>query len=110
MAYRAALGEPVKSMTTYPVDRTCVFPLHDFGACLRLVRQGQLTPFAWARSWLTSKHTIFSLRDPLPYVYFYGTSALGFVHRRMVRAHHRLWPRRTAAAPLSPASEPVETS
>lgn len=101
MAYRAALDEPIGRARNYDVGRTCVFPYYDAGACRRLRRAGELTLAAWIRSWLQSKHTVFSFDDPLPFVHCHAMLLLGMVRgarRRILRKLPRLlatevWPR-----------------
>jgi len=103
MAYRAAIGLPVKQVTSYKVGRTCVFPLYDFGACLRLIGTGEMTPLDWASSWLFSKHTILSFHDPLPYVHCYSVMGLSYLGTRARRMPERLR-RRLLGERLGPAS------
>lgn len=66
-AYRDALGEAVEPAMTYEFGRTSVYPYYDFGACRELRRRGELSGWAWARSWLTAEQSVFRWSDPLPW-------------------------------------------
>jgi D-aspartate ligase len=81
MAYQDALGEPVEPVTRYAVGRTCVYPYYDFYACRDLRRRGQLSPIAWAKSWLASMQPVFRWNDPLPAL----TELATIVSRRLRR-------------------------
>jgi D-aspartate ligase len=66
MAYRDALGLPVEPVAGYRVGRALVFPYYDFGACRELRRDGALSAWGWARSWLTAERPMFRWSDPFP--------------------------------------------
>jgi predicted ATP-grasp superfamily ATP-dependent carboligase len=83
MAYRDALGLPVEPAGAYRVGRTCVFPYYDYGACRELSRRGQLSLWAWARSWLAAEQPVFRWSDPVPAV-IETSRGLGRRLRRMV--------------------------
>jgi predicted ATP-grasp superfamily ATP-dependent carboligase len=68
MAFRDALGLRAKPAGAYRVGRACVFPYYDYGACRELSRQGQLSLWEWARSWLMAEQPVFRWSDPLPAV------------------------------------------
>jgi predicted ATP-grasp superfamily ATP-dependent carboligase len=87
MAYRDALGLPVEPGGAYHVGRACVFPYYDYGACRELSRQGQLSLWAWARSWLTAEQPVFRWSDPLPAV-IETSRGLGRQLRKVVFGSH----------------------
>lgn len=66
MAYRDALGEPVRDVHEYQVGRRLVHPYYDAQACWGLVRSGELPVGGWLRSWIGADYPVFSWRDPLP--------------------------------------------
>ncbi len=66
MAYRDALGLPVETARGYRVGRKLVYPYYDYHACRDLVRDGGMTVWAWARSWLGAEQPIFRWSDPVP--------------------------------------------
>jgi predicted ATP-grasp superfamily ATP-dependent carboligase len=66
MAYRDALGLPVASVETYAVGRRCVYPQHDRVVGLRLWREGRLSLWSLARSWLGASQAVLCWDDPLP--------------------------------------------
>ncbi len=65
MAYRDALGLPVEPQQAYPVGRHCIVGADRF-ACRALRRRGQLTAWAWLRSWLGARQMLFAWDDPAP--------------------------------------------
>ena len=65
MAYRDALGLAVEPVNTYPPGRHCVVGSDRF-ACWALYRQGQLSAWAWLRSWLGARQMLFAWDDPVP--------------------------------------------
>ncbi|HEX9479652.1 MAG TPA: hypothetical protein VGA90_12870 [Methylomirabilota bacterium] len=65
MAYRDALGLTVEPVNTYPPGRHCVVGSDRF-ACWALFRQGQLSAWAWLRSWLGARQMLFAWDDPVP--------------------------------------------
>jgi predicted ATP-grasp superfamily ATP-dependent carboligase len=66
MAYRDALGLPVASVERYAVGRRCVHPQHDRAVGLRLWREGSLSLWSLARSWLGASQPVLCWDDPLP--------------------------------------------
>ena len=65
MAYRDALGLPVELQHAYPEGRHCVVGGDRF-ACGALRRRGQLSAWAWLRSWLGARQLLFAWDDPVP--------------------------------------------
>ena len=65
MAYRDALGLAVEPVRTYAPGRHCVVG-SDRSACWALFRQGQLSAWAWLRSWIGARQMLFSWDDPIP--------------------------------------------
>lgn len=66
MAYRDALNLPVEPVAAYAIGRHYFFPAADRVAGWRLIQEGKLTPWSWARSWVGAYQPIFSWDDPLP--------------------------------------------
>jgi predicted ATP-grasp superfamily ATP-dependent carboligase len=70
MTYRAALGESVEPHDgRYRVGRTCVYVRPDLRACRDLRRQGKLSLLSCVPDWLGGEHMIFSVSDPMPFLY-----------------------------------------
>jgi D-aspartate ligase len=88
MAYREALGLPVEPVSEYEVGRHYLNPYTDLFAGWRLIQEGKLAPFTWARSWLGAYQPIFSRDDPLPAVVAYLNEVRNFAQRR-VRSQSR---------------------
>jgi len=83
MAYQDALNQPVEPVAGYEVGRRYVDPYPDMFAGWRLIREGKLTPWSWACSWLGTYQPVFSWSDPLPAVAEFSTRIRRFVQRRM---------------------------
>lgn len=66
MAYRDALSLPVEPVAEYRVGRYYFYPADDRVVGCWLIREGKLTAWSWARSWLGAYQPIFSWDDPLP--------------------------------------------
>jgi predicted ATP-grasp superfamily ATP-dependent carboligase len=84
MAYRDALGLTVEPLHTYEVGRHCIVGSDRF-ACRALFHRGQLSAWAWLRSWLGARQMLFSWDDPLP-----GFARI--LQHLWVAATRRLWP------------------
>ena len=65
MAYRDALDLAVEPGHTYEPGRHCVVGSDRF-ACWALFCQGQLSAWAWLRSWLGAGQMLFAWDDPIP--------------------------------------------
>lgn len=65
MAYRDALGLAVEPVHTYEPGRHCIVGSDRF-ACWALFRQGQLSVWAWLRSWIGASQMLFAWDDPIP--------------------------------------------
>ena len=83
MAYRDALGLAVDPVPSYEPGRHCIVGSDRF-ACWALFCQGQLSAWAWLRSWLGARQMLFSWDDPLPgfarilqHLWVAGTRKLG---------------------------------
>jgi len=83
LAYRDALGFRVEPALTYRVGRSCVYPYYDLSACSELRRRGELSLWAWARSWLAAEQPVFRWSDPVPWV-VETARAVGRRARRLV--------------------------
>jgi len=68
LAYRDALELPIRPLTEFQVGRRAIWLPHDFEACRGLHRAGQLTLWAWLRSWLGARQLMFCWDDPVPAV------------------------------------------
>src|SRR5574342_87441 len=66
MAYQDALDRPVEPVAKYAVGRHYFDPYVDRLVAWRLIQEGKLTPWSWARSWLGAYQPTFSWDDPLP--------------------------------------------
>lgn len=66
MAYRDALGLPVETVVKYPIGRHWVHHTRDAAVCWRLLREGNLHPAAWLRTWVGAVHPVFRWSDPAP--------------------------------------------
>jgi predicted ATP-grasp superfamily ATP-dependent carboligase len=66
MAYRDALGLPVKRVADYPVGRHWIDASSDRRVCWRLFREGRLTIGDWLRTRVGAVQAIFRWDDPLP--------------------------------------------
>lgn len=82
MAYQDALGEPVGPLESYRQDVPMVYPYYDFFACRTMLREGRLSWWSWAKSWMRAKRAVFQWRDPLP------AMATGFNTIRRFMRHH----------------------
>ena len=87
MAYRDALGLAVEPVHTYEPGRHCVVGSDRF-ACWALFRRGQLSAWAWLRSWLGARQLLFAWDDPRPGVVRIWLS-LWSAARRKLGAHRR---------------------
>ena len=66
--HRDALELPIRPLTEFQVGRRAIWLPHDFEACRGLHRAGQLTLWAWLRSWLGARQLMFCWDDPVPAV------------------------------------------
>jgi predicted ATP-grasp superfamily ATP-dependent carboligase len=85
MAYRDALGLPVRPVTEYEVGRHYYYPYTDLVGGWRALRDGHLTPGAWARSWLGAYQPLFAGDDPAPAAFAF----LEFARRALSRRPSR---------------------
>jgi predicted ATP-grasp superfamily ATP-dependent carboligase/SAM-dependent methyltransferase len=83
MAYRDALGLPVQPVTEYEIGRYTLDPFTDLIAGWRLLRERQLTPWTWLRSWPGATQLIFTWDDPVPAVVSFFDVARRIVRRRL---------------------------
>jgi predicted ATP-grasp superfamily ATP-dependent carboligase len=79
MAYRDALEENVPTVTDYDIGASMVYMPNDLMACLSLIRRGELSFFAWLRSWLRARSAIFLWNDPMPAVVWWWGKIAGKV-------------------------------
>jgi predicted ATP-grasp superfamily ATP-dependent carboligase len=85
MAYRDALGLPIEPVTEYEVGRHYLNPYPDLFGGWRLIQEGKLTSWTWARSWLGAYQLTFAWDDPLPAVVGFLGEARRFAQRRVRR-------------------------
>lgn len=85
MAYRDALGLPVELVTEYASGRHYFYPYTDLFGGWRALKEGTLTPWAWARSWLGAYQPLCSWDDPLPAAF----ASLNFAQRTIYRRSRR---------------------
>jgi D-aspartate ligase len=83
MAYRDALGFPVKPVARYPVGRYFIHASRDRAACRELFLEGRLTTRGWLRTRIGAVEAIFAWDDPLPAV-------VDFIHRILRKARRTL--------------------
>ena len=69
MQYRDALGQDVAPLRGYKVGQYWVSMFRDGVVARDLVRNGELTWGAWARSWMGATFDVFSIGDPLPAIW-----------------------------------------
>ncbi|MEP6492884.1 MAG: hypothetical protein ABJF01_09415 [bacterium] len=85
MAYENALGHPVATVARYAVGQTLVFPYYDYFACAALRDRGELSLWAWFRSWFGTMQPVFQFADPVPGLRSFFEVAGPFVSRRLRR-------------------------
>jgi predicted ATP-grasp superfamily ATP-dependent carboligase len=85
MAYRDALDLPIEPVTEYEVGRHYLNPYTDLFGGWRLIQDGKLTPWTWARSWFGAYQLTFAWDDPLPAVVGFLGEARRFAQRRVRR-------------------------
>jgi predicted ATP-grasp superfamily ATP-dependent carboligase len=66
MAYLDSQEIEIEAIENYRTGVGLVNPYYDFHACIELFRKRQLSTVSWAKSWLTSRKSNFSMRDPMP--------------------------------------------
>ncbi|MEX2375127.1 MAG: hypothetical protein WD942_06005, partial [Dehalococcoidia bacterium] len=85
MAYRDALGDEVPEVHDYDVGRRLVYPYADYFACRDLRGTGELTLWAWAKSWLGAAQPVFRLDDPWPATAATAKILVGKLRKRLRR-------------------------
>ncbi|MGH7264376.1 MAG: hypothetical protein ACREMB_05900 [Candidatus Rokuibacteriota bacterium] len=83
MAYHDALNLPVRPVAEYEIGRHYLNPYTDLFGGWRLIKEGTLTPWTWARSWFGAYQPIFSWDDPVPAVVAFASEARRFIRRRL---------------------------
>jgi hypothetical protein len=70
IVYCYLTGQPQPEIESYTQFLRMWYPRTDYAAFRELQRRGELTFFAWIRSWLLHRKVlpIFSIRDPWPFV------------------------------------------
>lgn len=66
MAYRDALGIKVPQVNSYRVGVRSVHPYFDLNICMQEVKNGDMSYYSWARSWIGAKYPVLCSDDPLP--------------------------------------------
>lgn len=84
-AYLDAMGLPIPPQGDYKVGVEGVYPYYDYGACMHLYKQGELSLREWIRSWLRGWKPIFSPDDPLPFLTWFFNSSAKWIGRHLRR-------------------------
>jgi predicted ATP-grasp superfamily ATP-dependent carboligase len=86
MAWLDAQELPVPEIGSYRLGQAMVYPYRDYFACRRQRREGRLSLWGWAASWVGALQPIFHPGDPWPSVA--GASGIlgGWLRRRVLRA------------------------
>ena len=85
LAYRDALGLPLRDVGEYAVGKRLMLPYHDYAAMQLTDLGARPSLAAWALSWLGSQQAILSWSDPVPGIRMISDRALGWVQRHVVR-------------------------
>jgi len=84
MAYRDALGLPVKPVDTYQIGRHCIFALNDLRAWKTGRHMGEVSLPSLLQNWAESDSVPFHWNDPKPALYYLGCNAMDFFRSKVV--------------------------